>query len=95
MNNYINSLDCKYTNLVKMLVYKKNNPPIISYTPPFKIQGVICKIKTDLHNKGTLYEQFTYNSTNDLIYYHIGYDLKTIRLKYKHWKLKIPRINKN
>lgn len=94
MNNYINSFDNKYTNLVEMLVYKKNNPPKISYSPPFKMKGIICKIKTDLHNKGILYEQFTYNSTNDLIHYHKGYDLKTLRLKYKHWKLKIPRINK-
>ena len=95
MNNYINSFDCKYNHLVEMLVYKKNNPPKISYTPPFRIKGIICKIKTDLHNIGTLYEQFTYNSTNDLIHYNQGYDVKTTWLKYKHWKLKIPRINKN
>ena len=92
MNNYINSFDYKFPNLIEMLVYKKNNPPKITYTPPFKIKGRICKITTDLHNKGSLYEQFTYNSTNDLIHYHLGYDLKTLRLKYKHWKLKIPRI---
>jgi hypothetical protein len=95
MNNNINSFDCKYNHLVEMLVYKKNNPPKISYSPPFRMKGIIYKIQTDLHNIGTLYEQFTYNSNNDLIHYHKGYDLKTIQLKYKHWKLKIPRINKN
>lgn len=55
-----------------------------------KINGVIHKMKLDLHGIGTQYEQFTYNSTNNklskLIHYHKWYDTKTTRLS--HYSVK-------
>ena len=95
MNNYINnSFDEKYSELTKMLIYKKLNPPDIKYSSTFKINGIIHKMKLDLHGIGAQYEQFTYNSTNNklskLIHYHKWYDTKTTRLS--HYPIK--RINK-
>ena len=95
MSNYINSFDEKYTALNKMLNFKILNPPEVKYTPTFKINGVIHKIKLNLHGKGIICEQFTYNSTNNklanLIHYHIMYDVKTLKLIHKYWRLKFPK----
>jgi len=97
MSNYINnSSDEKFPTLIEMLEFKKINPPEVKYTPAFRTNGIIHKIKFNLHGKGTLYEQFTYNSTNNnlavLVHYHKMYDIKTQRLKYKHWRLKCPKV---
>ena len=65
------------SKLEEMLVYKKSNPPQVTYSPTFKINGIIHKIKLDLHGKGTMFEYFTYNNINNkiatLIYYHKNY----------------------
>lgn len=99
MNNLIkNSFDEKYGELAKMLIHKKLNPPEVKYTPTFKINGIIHKIIIDLHGKGKVYEQYTYNSTNNkvakLIHYHKRYDYNTnllMRKRMKLCKLKRPK----
>jgi hypothetical protein len=85
MNSYINNIGHeKYSELNKMLIYKKLNPPEFIYTPTFRNNFVIHKIKIDLHGKGILREQYTYNLTNNkLIHYHFMYDLKTLKLSIK------------
>jgi len=99
MNNLIkNSFDEKYVELANMLIYKKCNPPEVIYTPTFKINGIIHKIKFDFHGKGKLYEQYTYNSTDNkvakLIYYHKMYDKNTLLLMRKKIKLCKPKRTK-
>lgn len=91
MNNlFKNSFDAKYVELAKMLIHKKCNPPEVKYSPTFKINGIIHKIIIDLHGKGKVYEQYTYNSTNKvakLIHYHKRYDYNTNLLMRKRSKL--------
>jgi hypothetical protein len=59
------------------------------------MNGIIHKIIFDFHGKGKLYEQYTYNSTDNkvakLIHYHKSYDNKTYSLIRKRIKLCKPK----
>jgi len=92
MNTYINnSFDEKYPELIKMISYKKLNPPEFKVSPTRTGNGIIHRIKLDFHGKGYIKEQYTYNKFGILIHYVIIYDIRTLyllsrKIKYKKTK---------